>query len=158
MLRKLNAFHRNIKGGRIFVPGIHPPPLKHVNCFRLPLCPRRRTIKLEAKLTVCIQHPICTNNLEAQSKAMKRLRLNATKCSFLCGRATANITFRKAHAIFLNPRSCSSTSRLALASSIEIKSRIFPKYSRQFLTVSKTLDKPSTSAVLTSKKSKTLGP
>lgn len=64
MLRKLNAFHRNIKGGWIFVPGIHPPPLKHLNCFGLPLSPRWRTIKLEAKCAVNIQHTICTNNLE----------------------------------------------------------------------------------------------
>lgn len=37
-------------------------------------------------------------------------------------------TLRNAHAIFLNPRSCLSTSTLALASSIVMKSRIFTKY------------------------------
>lgn len=64
MLRKSDAFHRDIKGGWIFGPGIHPPPLKHLDCFRVSLCSRRRTIKLQAKFTVNIQHTVCTNKLE----------------------------------------------------------------------------------------------
>lgn len=46
---------------------------------------------------------------------------------FFLNDQTEFITLRKAHAIFLNPRSCLSTSTLALASSIVIKSRIFTK-------------------------------
>lgn len=130
-LRKLNAFHCNIKGGWIFVPGIHPPPLKHLNCFRLPLCPRWRTIKLEPKFTVDIHHTICTNNLEDIEQRNLKIK-KAIECNKVFLSATTNITFRNAQAIFLNPRSCSSTSMFALASSIEMKSRILSKHSRRF--------------------------
>lgn len=52
MLGELNAFHRNIKGGGVFVPGVLPPPLEHLNSFGLSLCPRWREEELEAKSTV----------------------------------------------------------------------------------------------------------
>lgn len=136
MLRQLDAFHCNIKGWWVFVPGVHPPPLKGLDCFRLPLCPRWRKIQLEAKFTINIQHTICTNNLVDTRE--KYVRVNEAIWSnklFLSVRPHHN-TFRNAHAIFLNPRSCLSTSTLVLASSIEMKSRIFLKHLRQLLTAS----------------------
>lgn len=75
MLREFNAFHCNIKGGCIFVTGVLPPPLDHLNCFRLSLCPRWRAEELEAKFTVNIQHTICANKLEdTGTNMMERLK------------------------------------------------------------------------------------
>lgn len=136
MLRKLDAFHCNIKGWWVFVPGVHPPPLKRLDCFRLPLCPRWRTIQLEAKFTINIQHTICTNNLvDTGGKYVQINKAIWGNKLFISVRPHHN-TLRNAHAIFLNPRSCLSTSTLALASSIEMKSRIFLKHLRQLLTAS----------------------
>lgn len=68
MLREFNAFHRNIKGGGIFVSGGLLPPLDHLNCFRLPLCTRWRAEELQAKFTVDIQHTVCANKLKDTGK------------------------------------------------------------------------------------------
>lgn len=57
MFREFNAFHRNIKGGSVFVSE-ELPPLDHLNRFRLSLCPSWRAEELEAKFTVDIQHTI----------------------------------------------------------------------------------------------------
>lgn len=90
MLRKLDAFHCNIKGWWVFVPGVHPPPLKRLDCFRLPLCPRWRTVQLEAKFTINIQYTICTNNLVDTGENMYRLikLFEATSFSLLYGHTT----------------------------------------------------------------------
>lgn len=64
MLREFNALHRNVKGGCVFVSGVLPPPVHHLNCFMLPLCPGWRTEELEAKFTVDIQHTIGANKLK----------------------------------------------------------------------------------------------
>jgi len=63
MLREFNALHRHVKGGCVFVPRVLPPPLDRLDCFGLSLCSRRRAEKLEAELTVDIQHAICADEL-----------------------------------------------------------------------------------------------
>lgn len=125
MLREFNAFHRNIKSGCVFVPGVFPPPLDHLNCFGLSFCPRWRAEELEAKFTVDIQHTICADKLEGTGENMKLIySMIAIQNNFFLNNQTKYRTLRNAHAIFLNPRSCLSTSTLALASSIVMKSRI----------------------------------
>lgn len=78
MLREFDAFHRNIKGGCVFVSGVLPPPLDHLNGFRLSLRPRWRAEELEAKFTVDIQHTIRANKLKDGGKIVKEV-LKITK-------------------------------------------------------------------------------
>lgn len=106
--------------------GVLPPPFHHLNHLRLSLCSRWRAEELEAEFTVNIQHPVCANQLEDTRKKHDERIKRSNKKFFLNDQAEF-ITLRKAHAIFLNPRSCLSTSTLALASSIVMKSRIFTK-------------------------------
>lgn len=128
MLRKFNAFHRNIKGGCVFVSGVLPPPLDHLDCFRLSLCPRWRTEELEAKLTVDVQHTIRTDKLNDENVKLVLKRTNFLSKLFFINDQTRQSTLRNAHAIFLNPPSCLLTSTFALASSMVMKSRILTKH------------------------------
>lgn len=64
MLGEFNSFHRDIKGGCVFVSGELPPPLDHLNRFRLSFCPRWRAEELEANFRVDVQHTIRANKLK----------------------------------------------------------------------------------------------
>lgn len=68
MLREFDAFHRNVKGGCIFVSGVLSPPLNHLNGSRLSLRSQRRTEELKTKFTVDIQNTVCAHQLKDSGK------------------------------------------------------------------------------------------
>lgn len=64
MLRDFNAFYSDIKCGCVFRSWGLPPPIYHLDCFRLSLRTRRNAEELQANFAVYIQHAICTNKLK----------------------------------------------------------------------------------------------
>lgn len=83
MLWRFDSFHSDIERGRIFGSRILPPPLKHLDCFRLSFCPMWRTEKLKAEFALNVQNPVCANELRVGGKlkeTLKNARLRLVFC------------------------------------------------------------------------------